>query len=158
MDAKQLHDYIIVPVLDHLGMDSLSARLLILGTALIESDLSSIRQRGGGPAMGLWQMEPNTHDDIWANWLVVKPDITRRVTELMNVRWPIGASQMMGNNYYACAMARLHYWRLPSPLPAPDNPERLARYYKLFYNTYLGATKEKKAIKLMKMAIALVSP
>lgn len=158
MDAKQLHDYIIVPVLDHLGMDSLSARLLILGTAMIESDLSSVRQRGGGPALGLWQMEPSTHDDIWANWLVVKPDITHRVTELMNVRWPIGASQMMGNNYYACAMARLHYWRRPSPLPAPDDPVRLARYYKLFYNTYLGVTKEKKAIKLMKLAILLVSP
>ena len=37
---------------------------LPLGTARVESGLRHRRQIGGGPALGLSQMEPNTHDDI----------------------------------------------------------------------------------------------
>src|SRR5260221_162978 len=42
---------------------------LLLGTALQESGLTYRVQLGGGPARGLFQMEPNTHDDIWDNFL-----------------------------------------------------------------------------------------
>ena len=39
---------------------------------------------------------------------------------------------------YACAMARIHYLRKPEPLPAHDDIEGLARYWKEHYNTFLG--------------------
>ena len=146
MDAKQLHDYIIVPVLDHLGMDSLSARLLILGTALIESDLASIRQRGGGPAMGLWQMEPNTHDDIWENYLAYREALANSIRAHMIGQHP-SASAMKVNFYYGTAMARIHYWRVAAPLPDKGDSEAQAWYWKRWYNTFQPGETKKYQLK-----------
>jgi hypothetical protein len=60
------------PVLRQLGLDEYrmqAAEELLLGTALQESGLIYRRQLNNGPALGLFQMEPATHDDIWADFL-----------------------------------------------------------------------------------------
>ncbi len=36
-------------------------------------------------------------------------------------------------------MARVHYLRVPEPLPAPGDIEGLARYWKAHFNTPAGA-------------------
>jgi hypothetical protein len=40
---------------------------------------------------------------------------------------------------YQTAMTRIHYLRVPSPLPAPDDLPALADYWKRHYNTYRGS-------------------
>ena len=152
MDPKHLHEYIIVPVLDRIDMLSLSASRLLLGTAMIESDLRWVRQLSDGPALGLFQMEPDTHNDIWANWLEFRPDIANVIATLAPA-WPKGPAAMVWNVGYAVAMARLTYRRRHEPLPPPDDAVKLARYHKLYYNTFLGATKEVKAVAAMRKAI-----
>lgn len=155
MDPKHLHNFIIVPALDHIGLNSLAASRLLLGTAMVESRLKWVRQLSGGPALGLFQMEPTTHDDIWTNWLVAHLDLAHRVAELGCKLWPSGPTQMVGNLLYAAAMARCHYRRVPAPLPSPDDPKKLARYHKIFYNTFLGATEVRRSERIFAKAITI---
>ena len=66
IDRHQLDRDIIEPVLSRLHAASPAARALLLGTAAQESAMGRyIRQLRGGPALGIFQMEPATHDDIW---------------------------------------------------------------------------------------------
>jgi len=61
-DADHLRREIIAPALRHIGMWSGAAENLLLGTAAVESRMGTyLRQVGGGPALGIWQVEPVTH-------------------------------------------------------------------------------------------------
>ena len=73
---------VVEPGLSAIGLDSQAARELLLGTALQETGLRNIQQVGG-PALGYFQMEPATHDDIWENFLAYRPDLAARVKALL---------------------------------------------------------------------------
>ncbi len=139
MDPVEFHDYVIKPTLDQLGLDQPGASFLLLGTALVETNLKALRQTGGGPALGVYQMEPATHDDIWQNWL------NRRTPSMVDLGntvlglaadWPNGATQMVANLQYATAMARCLYRRRPEPLPLPFDIPAMALYWKTYWNTF----------------------
>ena len=53
LSVIQQQDMVIAPALDKLGLWSPSAEELVLGTAIVESGLTYIRQWGDGPALGL---------------------------------------------------------------------------------------------------------
>ena len=144
LDVAQLRVLVVRPVLKYLDMWSESAENLIIGTAIQESHLTYLKQLGGGPAVGLFQMEPNTHDDLWTNYIKFRPPIVTKLqgltfNRLIQDRFiPIAANEMIGNMYYATAMCRIHYKRVPAPLPS-SNPKDLAMYWKQHYNTPQGA-------------------
>lgn len=143
MEPRHLYEYVIRPTLDYLssaqpGINSLAARRLLLGTAMAESDLRYLRQLSDGPALGLWQMEPDSHDDIWTHYLFYRPELARAV-EAMTARWPRGAFALVGNLFYGCAMARMQYYRSPKALPKADDAAGLAKYHEVLYNTLIGA-------------------
>lgn len=161
MDVEQLHRYVVVPVLEHLdradpGIDSIAAQELVLGTALTESVTHFIRQKGGGPALGLWQMEPATHDDIWEHWLRNRKALRDAILALVSP-WPLGAQQLCGNLYYGAAMCRIHYRRSRHSLPAPHDPLGLARMWKRVYNTSLGKGTVEKALPHFTRAVEVVA-
>ena len=135
MDPIEFHDFVIKPTLDQLGLDQPGASFLLLGTALVESELAHVRQVGGGPALGVYQMEPATHADIWANWFPRHKDLARAVLALV-ADWPPGATQLVPNLQYATAMARCLYRRRPEPLPAPFDIPAMALYWKRYWNTF----------------------
>jgi hypothetical protein len=145
-------NYVITPVLKALDLDSIAARQLLLGTALQESNLQYLHQLGTGPAVGVFQMEPRTHDDIWENYLSYKPDLAKKVRGLgprhsTAEMSPVAADEMHGNMYYAAAMCRAHYLRVPAALPAPGDLDGQAAYWKEHYNTFLGAGTEEEYIE-----------
>lgn len=111
---------------------------LLLGTALQESDLLHRRQLGGGPGRGLFQMEPATHEDIWANFLRFRPQWARRVEGLLSRPGAERLEELEQNDRYAAAMVRVHYLRVPDPLPDAGDLEGLAQYWKQHYNTARG--------------------
>ena len=117
---------------------SLAAENLLVGTALQESRLTYLRQLGSGPARGIFQMEPATHDDLrdWAR--KSKPAINGRLEWLTAVS-PSALEQLTTNLLYAAAMARLKYYRSPQVIPAADDIDGLGRFYKSIYNSPLGA-------------------
>ena len=72
MDPKQLTLLVVRPTLKKLGLYSLAAERLIVGTIYQESHAKYLKQLGNGPALGVIQMEPATYGDIWDNYLAYK--------------------------------------------------------------------------------------
>lgn len=129
---------IIRPVLVAMGMHSEAAENLLLGTALQESRLTFLKQING-PALGVYQIEPDTHDDVWQNYLAYRPDLASIVGGFKSSAWQYDdRKDLIGNLFYATAIARIIYRRVPEPLPAHDDIEALGRYWKQHYNTPLG--------------------
>lgn len=139
MDLTQIYQLIIQPVLNAFGppFNSQAAAVLLLGTAIHESNFQYIAQLDGGPALGFWQMEPFTHNDCWQNFLNYQPTLASAVRQFQVPG--AGAQQMVYNAAYACAMARVKYIRAQPPLPNQDDFTNLALYYKQYYNSDLGA-------------------
>lgn len=143
IDPIQMRDYIVRPVLRHLEPEipyTLAAEQLLLGTAAQESRLGYLHQLGRGPAVGIWQMEPFTHDDLWRTTLLgASNPLARKVRTLELPDWyGNDAKEMAGNLYYACAMARVFYRRIQAPLPPVFDARAMGDYWKKYYNTVHG--------------------
>ena len=136
ISRTQFDSYVIEPTLHALELHSPAAVELVLGTAIQESRLTYLKQIGGGPALGVCQMEPATHDDIFDNYLNYRPELRSLVMALTVTG---EADEMVTNLAYAVAMCRVHYLRVPHPLPEAGDVAGMAAYWKNFYNTPLGA-------------------
>lgn len=150
LDLKQLADYVILPTLLKIDLFSPAAVQLVLGTAVVESNAKYLRQRGNGPALGIYQMEPFTHDDIHKNVLVYKATLANLILSLTINSYPV---EMMGNMYYATAMCRVQYYRFAEALPELNDYTGMARYHKKYYNTVAGATKISESTKIFKKIV-----
>lgn len=147
IDPRQLMLHVVRPALLHLGLHSRAAEQLVLGTALVESRGEYVKQVGNGPALGLWQMEPATHDDIWRNFLHYNHELQSRVSDLATAAVITeGALELVGNLFYGAGLCRVHYRRVKEPLPAAEEFGDMARYWKRHYNTALGAGTADKAL------------
>lgn len=143
--AKDLREYVIRPILTKLNMWSESAEELLLGTSAVETDLGYFLHQIGGPARGIYQMEPNTERDIWDVYITRKPQINQVLTSLGYPYMP-DEDDMVWNLAYATAMTRIHYWRIPEPLPDSEDIQGLAKYHKKWYNTAAGKTKPEEFV------------
>lgn len=148
VNQDQLLRFVINPVLEVLGKNSAAARVLLLGTALVESGCGRyIKQFPRGPALGIYQMEAETHDDIYENWLNHRPDYLHLVLKFRSPSATFSAAhEMMGNLYYATAIARINYLRIRERLPDADDAEGMARYWKAYWNTEWGAGRAQRAV------------
>ena len=152
MNAQQLHDYIVKPTLEYMGgnYNTVEARFLLLCTAAIESECGHYIKQIGGPALGIWQMEPATHDDICHNCDAMnnvnfENSIERFTDDIIWCSDCNNYNSLMVSPMYACAMARLKYSMDSKALPAYNGGTDLDidmfyRYYKRVYNTGLGAS------------------
>jgi hypothetical protein len=146
LSIPQVRESIIKPALTVVDGYSLAADELVLGTALQESKLQYIRQLGNGPALGIFQMEPATHEDIWKNFLKFRPELAEKVRSLAaptTADHP-SANELIGNLWYAAAMCRIHYMRVPDALPKAGDIPGMAAYWKEFYNTFEGSGAEEE--------------
>ncbi len=130
---------LITKTLSALDLYSLSAVGLLMGTAAQESRMGTyLAQLGGGPARGIFQMEPATESDIWKHFLdLSRQDIAMRLRTVTGVGEP-DVLALEGNLIYQIGMCRVHYLRRRDPLPEYDDVIGLARYWKSHYNTHLG--------------------
>jgi len=136
-------DEVVIPTLKELDMYSEEACLLVVGTAIQESRLHYLKQIPSGIAKGVCQMEEATHDDIWDNFLAYKPEIKAKLMGLANPTMDL-VDQLKGNLYYSVAMCRIHYYRVSEALPS--DLKGMAKYWKKYYNTPLGAGTEEEFI------------
>jgi len=139
LDPQQFTKHIIRPALEAIDLYSEAAAELLLGTAIQESRLVYLKQIGGGPALGLFQMELATHDDIWINYIKYHDDLKGKILDISKFG---DSSHLIWNLYYAAAMCRVHYYRDPEALPEAGDISRLAAYWKRVYNTAAGAGTE----------------
>lgn len=86
-----------------------------------------------GPAIGPFQMEPATHDDIWLNFS------KKAIGYGLGMGFVNQSADYMAFNWsYAAFMARLFLLRISEPLPSATDVEGMARYAKQYWNTPLG--------------------
>jgi hypothetical protein len=124
-------------VLTPLGLYSPEAEELLMATCAQESLLGKYREQVGGPALGIFQMEPATFQDICTNYLAYHPALDTKILALGG-----SAQDMINNDELAIAMARVLYLRAPGALPAATDLAAIWAYYKAHYNTPLGAAKQ----------------
>lgn len=144
ISASHLREYIIEPVLNYLNLkeDREVAIQLLLGTASQETHMGLyLHQLKGGPAWGIYQIEPATYDDLFKN-VFPRYALTAAKIEALKGTFSayeqFGIHPMIGNLYYQTAIARMVYYRWPTPLP--ENPKLLdlAHYYKQWWNSGEG--------------------
>ena len=152
--AKHLKEEVIESCLNGMGdkFYSESAVNLLLGTAAQESHMGTYLKQIKGPALGIFQMEPATHKDVWVNWLSHNRNVADTI---LNISFFAESDDfdlyqpcfdfaktfqysLISNLFYATAMARIHYYRVPEHLPNADDWEGLAKYWKKYYNTKNG--------------------
>ena len=139
INASQLRQSIVRPVLQNLGLWSQAAENLIMGTAAQESGLGTyVEQVGGGPARGIFQMEPATLDDCYVNFLDYRADLKAKIDSYLAPQPASKADQLATNNAYAAAMCRVRYMRVSAALPDANDIPGLAAYWKQYYNTAGG--------------------
>jgi hypothetical protein len=146
LDMVQLRREVVRPTLQYLDLWSPAAENLVLGTAAHESGGCRYLAQIGGPALGLYQIEPATHDDLWANFLSFRAGPRAKANALASV-WPEKVRQLATNLAYASAICRLIYFRAPDPLPAPEDIVGLAALWKRVFNTGRGKGTEAQFIE-----------
>lgn len=137
INLADIRDHVIIPALSKIGHAEPAAVRLVIGTGLIESNYQYLAQQGG-PALGFWQMEPETCQDIWDSYLTYQPAMRTNILSLLAL-YGDKFEQLSWNLQYAAAMCRIKYLRAPQVLPHVDDLEGLAQYWKLIYNSPLGA-------------------
>lgn len=139
-------------------MWSPEAEDLLLGTAAHESHLGTFtRQVGGGPALGIYQMEPATLLDIWVNYLQHRPWWRDQISQAIGVdSWDL--QRLQHDPIYATVMARLHYRRISHPLPKRGDLGGYADYWKQHYNTVQGKGTAQKFINDWRRLVEVQPP
>lgn len=147
INVSQLRHEIIRPTLTRCLLWSQKAENLIVGTGLVESEFSYLRQIEG-PAISFWQLEPPT-----ITWLVarlsVDKDLFLRVKNTLHYAdLSVDPFIVTHNVAYACILARLKYWFDPTPLPDEDNILGMAKYWNRHYCTNIDDKKVQRFVDL----------
>lgn len=137
LSRVQFSEQIVAPSLKHMGLWSKSAEQLVLGTSIVESHLTWLVQLGSGPAKGLFQVEPNTVNDLYSNYLPYRPDLLSLLNKITIPSMP-RETQLVYNLWYSAAICRLLYFRHPEALPEAGDIAGHANYWKKYYNTSAG--------------------
>lgn len=145
-NCDQFRKLIIQPTLKALDLYNPEAEELLIGTCAQESQGGTflfqvlnkpvIDIESSPYAIGVFQMEKATHDDIWKNFLSSHEDLSNKLLGFCKIQTP-SAEMMIYNLYYAAAMARILYYRVAAPIPCDLKAQ--AEYYKKYYNTSSGA-------------------
>lgn len=152
LNLSQFKSLIVRPALEAVSLGGDKSVNLLTGTCVVESGLAWLQQLNG-PALGIAQMEPATHNDCWANYLRYQPDIANRILATCCLSGLPDAGIMVWNLRYAVLMARVKYLRAPESLPSATDAVALSAYHKRYYNTALGQANASANTPLFQQAI-----
>lgn len=154
MNCQQLKELVIKPALLDLVMFSDVAMELLVFTCATESQGGSFLKQVSGPALGIYQMEPETYNDIWQNYLKFQPGIMMRLQQSFECNRMPSEDRLIYDLRFATAMARIKYERVKEPLPPAISDASLWNYYKANYNTADGAAEMSESINAYHRFIA----
>jgi len=132
LNAQQLKELVIEPVLKDMDLYSESAVNLLLGTAAQESKMGYYIKQVKGPACGIYQIEPKTaewlYDRYEDHYLLAYRNTIHSISE-----------QLVYDLAFQTVVCRLKYYSIKEPLPDdPNDVWKLANYWKKHYNTHIG--------------------
>lgn len=152
LNVRDFRLHVIQPTLKAIELYSEPAERLVLGTALVESNLSALDQSSDGvlgPAYGLYQIEPWVMRDLFDSYIRHRPALYSAVSALVAPR-PTLEQQLVTNLAFATAICRVIYRRRPEPLP--ERTAEQAEYWKRWYNTHLGKGKPDDFLRAWRLA------
>ena len=115
---------------------SQEATELLLGTCAVESAFGKYRKQIGGPALSIFQIEPDTEKSIWKDMFPSKPGLERLCNELAGVDRPGDEYNLVNNLVYGILMTRFRYLWVRGSIP--QTLDGIAEYWKTGYNTIYG--------------------
>ena len=123
--------------LNKMNMYSDDAAAMIYRTGMAETGYKHLKQMGGGPAIGFFQIEPATMNDVIDNYVSYRPQIK---TDLYALGFDDKDAEMrvMSSIALQVAFCRLCYRRDSKAIPKLENIKAQAEYWKRVYNTKLG--------------------
>jgi hypothetical protein len=147
INVQQLRELIIKPALNDLHLYSEDAEELLVFTCAVESGGGTYIKQINGPALGIYQMEPETYWDIRMNYLPHKQSLSVLVSTMFGLSYiSMDEYRLVHDLRFATAMCRIHYARVPEALPAAHDLDNMWDYYKTYYNTLKGAAKRDESI------------
>ncbi len=145
LDCSQFRSLIIEPVLSKLQMYSKEAEELLVFTCATESLGGTYLHQVKGPAIGIYQMEPDTYMDIWVNYIHGRSQLSTMMAIHFSCNRIPPIERLAYDLHFATAMARIHYNRCPGKIPG--DIDGIWEYYKKFYNTEKGKAKKEESLK-----------
>lgn len=144
-DAKQLRDCVIKPALESIDLYSEQAENLLVMIAAHESSGGTYLKQVAGPALGIYQLEPDTYYSLWSRFLNSNDKcrvLASKILLACNYTKQPDAIELITNLKFATMMTRVFF--LPMREAIPIDIPALAVYAKRYWNTNLGkATPEK---------------
>ncbi len=132
--ARELRHLVIRPTLKHLKLWSPGAENLLLGTAAQESGLGEHLQREQHRALGIYQITPRMHRNVWDKFLARQPNLASKVRGLASQHEFLHHphAELATNLSYATAVAMMVYLRTGKILPpeASNDPNRLGHWWR----------------------------
>lgn len=116
----------------------------IYGTAIVESNKTNVKQQGGGPALGYFQMEPATREDILTNYLMYYPRLTKQLCKGLGRSLVCTDKEFMLSPALQVIYCWLHYRRY---IAWGGNVYMYAVNWKMKYNTRKGKGKSSEYVK-----------
>ena len=144
--AEQLREFIIKPSLHDLVLYSEGAVELMMFTCAVESLGGTYLKQVKGPALGIYQMEPDTYNDIWQNFIKSKHSLMMMLLSNFQVTFMPPEDRIVYDLRFATAMTRIHYQRVLEAIPDASDVVGLWNYYKKHYNCLNGAAVKDEAI------------
>jgi len=137
-NIDQFRTLLIRPALQDLQLYSEDAEELLVFICAAESMGGTYLHQVKGPAIGIYQMEPTTYNDIWVNYIHRNPNIASMLFHNFDVNRMPSEDRMIYDLRYATAMARLFFMRIHEVIPYKNSIVDIWIYYKKYYNTPSG--------------------
>lgn len=147
LNITQFRELIIKPALIDIMMYSEDAEELLVFTCATESNGGHYIKQVKGPALGIYQMEPQTYNDIWQNYLKPNARLMSLLFANFNINRIPPEETMIYDLRFATIMARFFYARFKENLPKSNDVEGIWEYYKKYFNTIKGKAFKEESIR-----------
>ncbi len=144
-NITQFRADILTPTLEALQFRDIELKELLVFTCAVESAGGTYVRQVNGPALGIYQLEPNTFSDLWYNYILRKPDIVNLLSLNLGLHRLPDPIEVITDLKLATAFCALLYKYRKAQIKSID-PNDLWDVYKPLYNTEKGAAVKDKSI------------
>src|SRR5688572_13952135 len=139
--ARHLRQLVIQPALHDINLYTVNDEQFLMRICAQESlggyylkQLSESQES----ALGIYQMQPNTHDSIWNTTISKNPNLEKSILETTGYQYPPLPEDMVYNLQYATIMARVFWLHVKEPTPDANDIDSQWNLYKKYWNTEAG--------------------
>lgn len=141
---RELQHLVIRPTLEYLGDFSPAAQTLLVATAAMESELGFHLCEPQTRGLGVYRINPRSHQLLWDQYLAKDPELASKVRGLASQHEFLAHPhlELTTNLRYATAIAWLLYKRKNKPLPEATDIPAMGKFWRRHFHSRPQATLE----------------